>query len=231
MPELDGKVIDSQHLPETSEFSEQEFHPLVIDLIHRKIRPPFGTAISSATRKFLKVDPAFYPSGVLECDATVTTVAGDVGETTLNSYQIPLNTISRNYTGAGSSGLFFRKAGNTFRITARGIYTTDDATANVAIKLKIGSTTYHTITTTGATVTNTPWNIDWLVIVPTIGSTGTAESQVVANTNNVKKDSASTSTQTIDTTANQTISLTATWASGDAGDTISIRQFVVELIN
>jgi len=139
--------------------------------------------------------------------------------------------ISRNYTGSGTSGKEFRNAGNTFRIWAAGRMTTDDATATVAIKLKVGSTTYHTITTTGATVTNAPWYVNWTIIVPTIGSSGTAESFAEASTNNVRKDSASTATQTIDTTAAQTISITATWTSGSAGDDISIRQFLIELIN
>src|SRR3990167_1546252 len=203
-----------------------------INNFHRRIQVIPSTNRAVSTKHFLKLSPDFYISGVLKADATVVSVDGDPGtEATLNSYAIPLNMISRNYTGSGTSGKEFRHAGNTFRIWACGRMTTDDATATVAIKLKVGSTTYHTITTTGATVTNAPWYVNWTIIVPTIGSSGTAESFAEASTNNVRKDSASTATQTLDTTAAQTISITATWTSGSAGDDISIRQFLIELIN
>lgn len=215
------------------ETEKNSFDFFQIDFVNRLIKNiPFIT-IGSSTKSFLKVSPDFLLSGVLKADASVTSVLGSASETTLSTYTIPLNTISRNYTGAATSSgpRDWRDAGNIFRIHASGIYTTDDATANVAIALKVGSTTYHTITTTGATVTNAPWYIDWTFIVATIGSSGTTESFVKAQTNNVNKDSGGTSTIAIDTTADQAISLTATWASGDAGDTISVRQFMVELLN
>ena len=216
---------------ENKEQSPYEQGIFRIDFFNKLIKNLSTSNIATSTRKFLKLRPEFLLSGVLEADATVVSVAGNAGETTLNSYTIPLNTISRNQSGTATSGTFFKKAGNVFRIRASGRYTTDDATATVAIALKVGSTTYHTITTTGATVSNAPWNIDWLIIVATIGSSGTVESQCTAKTNNVNKDSANTATIAIDTTANQTISLTATWTSGSAGDSLSIRQFIVELLN
>lgn len=219
--------IFSDKLPDNS-YEQGIFR---IDFINRLIKNlPTGN-IATSTRKFLKLRPEFLLSGVLEADVTVVSVAGTAGETTLNSYTIPLNTISRNQSGTATSGTFFKKAGNVFRVRAAGRYTTDDATATVAIACKVGSTTYHTITTTGATVSNAPWNIDWLIIVATIGSSGTVESQCIAKTNNVNKDSANTATIAIDTTANQIISLTATWTSGSAGDNLSIRQFLIELLN
>lgn len=219
---------------ETKELNttEGDSRLFVIDFSNRVIKNVPTKNIASDTRKFLKLHPDFFLSGVLKADATVTSVDGDPGtEATLNSYTIPLNTISRNQSGTATTGKNFRHAGNAFRIRAAGRYTTDDATATVALALKVGSTTYHTITTTAATVTNAPWMVDWLVIIPTIGTSGTAESYVSAKTNNVNKDAASTATQTIDTTAAQIISITATWTSGSAGDDISIRQFLIELIN
>lgn len=225
-PGLDDLPILSEALPEESPIFR-------IDTIHRLIRNIPTQQIGSSSRAFLKLSPDFLLSGVLRVDPTVTSVAGTAGETTLNSYVVPANMISRNYTGSGTGTgtRDFRFAGNTFRIWAAGRYTTDDATSTVAIALKVGSTTYHTITTTGATVTNAPWFVNWTVIVATIGSSGTAESWAEAQTNNVNKDSASTATQTIDTTASQTISLTATWTGGSAGDNISIRQFILEILN
>lgn len=220
-----------------NETPTQGDNPFIIDYENRKIQVLPGVNIAVNSRKFLKLTEDFLPSGVLKADATVVVVAGDASETTLNSYVVPLNTISRNYSGAASASgpQKYRDAGNTFRVWAAGVYTTDDSTATVAIKLELNNgaadTTYHTITTTGATVTNAPWYIDWMFIVSAIGSSGTAETYVTAKTNNVNKDVGGTSALTLDTTLAQTIKMTATWASGDAADSISIRQFLIELIN
>ena len=230
-------IEEEQPIEESKSFeftkSQDSSNIFVIDYTNRKIRVLPGVNIATSTKKFLKLSPDFLISGVLECDATVTSVDGDPGtEATLNSYAIPLNMISRNLGDtAATSGRDFRKAGNAFRVRAAGRYTTDDAASTVALALKVGSTTYHTITTTAATVTNAPWMIDWFFIVSAIGASGTAESYASAKTNNINKDAASTATITIDTTAAQTISLTATWTGGSAGDDISIRQFSVELLN
>lgn len=213
-------------------FSYSQSNPFLIDHVNRLIRTLPTTATATASRNFLKLRPEFLVSGILECDATVTTVAGtEASPVSLNSYTIPLNTISRNYAGSGTSGTKFRKAGNTFRIRAAGIYTTDDATATFSLGLSVGGTTYHNIGSTGATVTNAPWMIDWLFIVSAIGSSGTAESYVSAKINNVNKDVGQTATIAIDTTAANIILLQTVFTSGSAGDSISIRQFIVELLN
>ncbi len=209
-----------------------QYFPFVIDYNNRIIRVIPGVERATATRKFLKLRPEFLLSGVLECDTTVVSVAGTAGETTLNSYTVPLNTISRNMANtAATSGRDFKKTGNAFRIRASGPYTTDDALALITLNLKVGSTTHLTVSNTQATVTNAQWCIDWLLIIATIGSSGTSESAVTAFVNNIAKSTSTTATVAIDTTAAQIISLTATWSGGSAGDTISIRQFLVELIN
>lgn len=183
------------------------------------IKPVVATATS--TRKFLKIHPDFLVSGVLEADATITTTAAAT-ETTLNSYTVPLNSISRNDSNT-------EKAGNVFRIWAAGTYGTNNGVDTCSIRLKVGSTTYHTITTTAGIVTDVPWYINWTIIISATGASGTAESFAESRFNNLNKDSGSTATRTIDTTADQTISITEQWA--DAGNTISIRQFMVELLN
>lgn len=222
--EDERKVIEFSKSPFTVDFGTGSLRRAALNERSGKIRVSPTFPIGTASRRFLKIHPDFLISGVLEADATVTSVAGTAAETTLNSYTIPLNTISRNDTQT-------EKAGNVFRVWAAGRYTTDDATSTVAIALKVGGTTHHTITTTGATVTDVPWHINWVFIVSAIGSSGTAESQCEAKTNNVNKDSANTATITINTTIAQAITLTATWTGGSAGDNISIRQFIVELIN
>lgn len=208
-----------------------EASPFMIDYTNRLIRPIPSATSATASQKFLKLNRAFLPSGVVECDATVVSVIGTAAASPLNSYVIPLNTISRNYAGSGTSGTEFRKAGNAFRVRAAGIYTTDDATATFSLGLSVGGTTYHNIGSTAATVTAAPWNIDWLFIVSAIGSSGTVESQLSAKINNVNKDSAQTGTIAINTTVANTILLQTVFTSGSAGDSISIRQFMVELLN
>lgn len=207
------------------------------DFVNRKIRTVPVQAIASSTRKFMKLHPDFLLSGVLESISSETQVLGSAGATTLATYTIPLNSISRNYAGSATSSgsKDWRNTGNVFRITASGMYTTDDGTSTVAIACKVGSTTYHTITTTAGTISNAPWRIEWVFTVKTIGASGKAFSYASAKTNNVNKDSVQTTAGgvTIDTTVSpgQAISLTATWSSGDSGDSITIRQFLIELLN
>lgn len=219
-------------LKEEQEWDRVDVHPFEIvyhdkraaNNIAGKIVPVQYARKGGSSFKFLKLSPDFLVSGILEADATTTTVSGTASETTLNSYSVPANSISRNDSRT-------EKAGNVFRIWAAGVYTTDDATATVSIRCKVGSTTYHTLTSTGATVTNAPWYVNWTVIISAIGTSGTAESFAECSINNVGKDAGSTATQTIDTTASQTISLTGQFTGGSSGDSITIRQFLVELIN
>ena len=209
--EEESEEEDSEELEFPDEFGEKEEDEILS--FYEMRSHPVGTPLVGTSPK---LRDKFTLSGVLKSDPTVLSVAGTAGETTLNSYAFLANEWHPNMT---------------VRVRAAGRYTTDDATATVAIALKVGSTTYHTITTTAATVTNAPWCIDWLLVVNTTGSSGTMESQASAKTNNVNKDSANTATIAIDTTAGQTLSATATWTSGSAGDNISIRQFLVELLN
>jgi len=162
----------------------------------------------------IKLRDIFTISGTLKSEGSVVTVAGNVSETTLKSFQFLIN---EWYIGT------------TVRVHAAGVYTTDDASSNVAIKLKVGSTTYHTVTTSAGTTTSAPWCLDWTFIVTALGATGTAESYVSAKTNNTNKDSGGTAAITLDTTAQQLLAITATWASGDAADSISIRQFIIKI--
>ncbi len=232
LPRSEVRPLVTPLSSESDEFETVDTHPFQIvysdkrgaQQISGKIIPVKAPLKGGSGFKFLKLSPDFLLSGVLEASATVTAVAGNAGETTLNTYTVPLNSISRNDTRT-------ENVGNVFRVHAAGRYTTDDATATVALKLKVGSTTYHTLTSTGATVTNAPWRVTWTIMISAIGTSGTAESFAEAAINNVNKDSPSTATQAIDTTVAQAISLTATWTSGDAADGISIRQFLIELLN
>lgn len=164
----------------------------------------------------IKNSKHFVLSGVAVCDNTTLAVDGTQTETTLNSFVFDPNALHKRVC---------------VRVWAAGTYTTDDATATVALNLKTSSATLHTISTTGATVGGVPWFIDCRFIVTEIGSSGTVESFAHAQTNNVNKDSSNTTTLSFNTVTNQTLSLTATWSSGSAGDSITIRQWIVEILN
>ncbi len=215
-----------------SESRRNEDFPFVIDFTNRRITPNRGTDRAVSSKSFLKLRPEFNISGILKADATTTTVDGNDSETTLNSYVVPLNTISRNYAGSGSTGQFFFEAGNVFRIWAAGIYSITGGTPTCSLSLDFNSTAYHIVTSLTANATNRPWWVEWTVIIPTIGSSGTAESFARASFDNTHRDEESTGTQTIDTTIAQTIAITGDWGGG-AADTnvLTIRQFLVELMN
>lgn len=206
--------------------------PFVIDYFNRIIRVLPSMNISSTSKKFLKLQPEFLVSGTLEGNTLVATVAGTDPETDLVTYTIPLNTISRNMANtAATSGRDFRKAGNIFRVRVSGTYTTDDAVATFSLLAKVGGSTWHTITSTGAIVTDQPWAIDCYIIIATIGASGTAESYISAKINNVNKDTSGTSTFSIDTTSANSLTVSASWTGGSAGDNVKIRQHIVELLN
>lgn len=216
-------ATDERSIRGAQEYLDIAYHFMQIDFTNRLIRPIPGVFIATTTKKFLKLAREFKPSGVLVADATPVAVAGTTTGT-LASYTIPLNTISRNDEVRDP-------AGNVFRVTAWGRYTTDDDTATVTINLRVGGTTYHSIVSTGLTATNAFWRIDWNIIIKTIGTSGTAESYASAKINNVNKDNGSTSSKAIDTTLDQDIDITTSWTSGDAGDGISLRGWMVELLN
>lgn len=222
---LDFKTLD--------EFKNISYHPFLINYEHRRLQPIPGMDIATSSRKFLKLSPDFYLSGTLASIQSNKVVAGTDSATQMVIYNIPLNMISRNYSGGASASgpKDWRDRGNIFRIIASGFYTTDDATATVSIACRVGAVTFHTITTTAATVTNAPWILDWVFSVTAIGSSGTVESSVRASTNNINKDAVATTAPALNTTTNREVDLRITWTSGSAGDSLTVNQAFLELLN
>lgn len=156
-------------------------------------------------------------SGTVKADYAVTTVANTITETALNSYSIPANSLAAN---------------RVIRVTATGVYSTANATDTVTLRGRIAATTWHSIVSTAATVTNVQWSASWVIIVATTGAAGTAESQLPwAFVNSVFKSDPATAVKSIDTTLARTLDITAQWSAAAAGNTISIRQFAVEVLN
>lgn len=156
-------------------------------------------------------------SGVVKADYTVASVANTTTETSLNSYSIPAATLEVN---------------RALLIKATGVYGTANATDTITLRMKVGGATWHTIVSTPASVTNAQWSVEWLIIVATTGAGGAAESQLPgAFINSVFKSDPNTATESIDTTTSRTLEITAQWSAAASANTISIRQFVVEVHN
>lgn len=154
--------------------------------------------------------------------STITTVTASV-----------VGTTETNLATIGLTSPEIDLVGKTVRVTALGTYTSD---ATRTFTLRIGSgtaptTEWNSVVSTAATATNQPWNLTWYGIVGTIGSSGTLEAQMTGSINNVMKNDANTATVTVNTTTSLTIALTAQWSASTAGNSITIRQFIVEALN
>lgn len=164
------------------------------------------------------------PVGTLFIQTATGTIANSTTETAISS------------TGVGSlvlpAGFFV--AGRSLRISARGIRS-NLLTPTMRLKLKFGSTA---ILDTGAiasiTETNGLITFDGLITCRTTGGSGTVFSQGAYGQIGLTptlSQIVSTGTVTVDTTASQTISLTATWGVANALNTISLTNFIVESIS
>ena len=198
-------------------FDEDTHDSIVKGSFNRRLIP-----IRTATvGRSVKLRDLFTLSGAVASDSTVVTV-----------------------TAAGSSGaqtdlksfMFFPNewhVGMLVRITALGVIT-DDGTR--VCKLSLGSglaashTEWNSMTSTSATVTNSPWSLTWYGIVTTIGASGTLEAQMKGDINRVNKDDPNTAAVALATNTAITVALTADWDGTDAGNSISIRQWIVEIL-
>lgn len=119
------------------------------------------------------------------------------------------------------------------RLSVNGLYTTANASDTLTLKVKIGSTTLSSIVSTAATVTDAPYTFVFLGTIRSVGS-GTAasiESGIAAVINDVDKTATQGTASTFDSTATQTLSCTATWSNALSGNTMTIQQGVLEILN
>lgn len=182
----------------------------------RALIPPLTPTVGRS----VKLRDKFTLSGSVACDSTVVTVTanGSSGaETDLKSFKFFPN---EWHVGMG------------IRIVANGVITDDGATT---CTLRIGSglaatSEWNSAASTAATVTNSPWNLEWYGIVTTLGATGTIEAQMKGAINRVNKDDPNTAAITFNTTSAITLALTADWSGSGAGNSISVRQWIIEIL-
>lgn len=196
-------------LPSSREDSE-EFYA-------RRIIPTSATTVGRS----IKLRDVFTISGAIEVNSTVATVSTDshtTTETTLGSFTFFKNEFHPDML---------------IRLTALGTYTSD-GTRTVTLKVGSGAapvTEWNSIASTAASTTNQPWSLTWYGVIKTIGPSGTLEAQLIGSINNVSKNDANSATVAIDTTGNLILNLTATWSASNASNSITIRQYILEIIN
>lgn len=178
------------------------------------------TTIATAGRS-IKLRNFFTTSGVIASNSTVVTVtaAGSSGaQTDLKSFVF--------YPNEWHIGM-------CVRVIANGIITADGTRV---CKISLGSglaaahTEWNSMTLTAATITDAPWNLEWYGIVTTLGASGTLEAQMKGAMNRVNKDDPNTAAVALASTTSITLALTADWDGTDAGNSISIRQFLIEIL-
>lgn len=159
------------------------------------------------------------PSDVLYANAADSaTVTNTVTETAFDaSYTIPANQL---------------RVGDIIRIKGFAIATGTNSTDTLIVKVKIGSTALIT-TATVDVANNDIAEFETNLVIRTIGSSGTfvaygSHSLGVPGT--ATKRSNSVASTTINTTATQAVTVTATWSVADPGNVVLLRALTVERV-
>ena len=128
------------------------------------------------------------------------------------------------------------RVGTVLRVTARGVISATGA-PTLGLAFRIGGTQ---VIATGAaaigTVTNQGWSMQVEVVVIALGISGTAEVQGEARTPTTTTDGRwlgmpSTAAATVDSTVDNVLDLTAQWSAAAAGNTLTLRSLIVEVLN
>lgn len=169
-----------------------------------------------------------YLAGVIFTQVQTVTIANTTSETTglgtgIGSLSLPANSL---------------RVGKTLRVTLMG-YMSFTGTVTLTPKLKLGSTLIDTgsaAPSLSGTVINQSWKFEALCTVYSIGAGGTLWTQGFftygTSTTAIQGfGRENTSTVSLDTTASQTIDFTFTWSVADAGNTITITNVLIEVLN
>lgn len=127
--------------------------------------------------------------------------------------------------------------GRVIKIKAWGFYSSTGS-PNITLKVKFGSTTllnFGPITAPWVS-SSRRWSIDATITVRAIGASGSVQCEgeariPTANDNETHSRPVANSTTTIDTTAAQTLTISATHSISNYANTITMTQFVAEVLN
>jgi len=127
-------------------------------------------------------------------------------------------------------------AGTALRVKAQGVYGTDATPPTLRLKLKLNSTLVADTTafTTTGSLTNRGWELDAEIMVTDDGVGGEVEAQAKASFSTGATTAAivhmpNAAPVSVDLSAVTSIVLTAQWGTADADNTITVRQFLVNL--
>lgn len=162
--------------------------------------------------------------GTLFTQTNTVTVANTAAETAITGTGVGTLTLPAN----------FFVAGKTIRFYARGFHSST-ANPNVTVKFKLGSTTIMTTATvSGGNGSNDGFVAFGDITCRTTGGSGTVIGQgqyLELHSSAAILGMVSTGTTTIDTTASQAVSVTFTWGTASASNTISCTNFTLEALN
>lgn len=130
------------------------------------------------------------------------------------------------------------RKGSSFRIRAAGIYSTAAAGLNMTTRLTDGTVFWASTGTigAGASQVNRSWDFDITCVVTATGTSGKLEIQGYARRSNSTSgtqtmDLENTAEITINTTIAKTVNLQHAWGTADPLNTITLRQWSVEMVN
>lgn len=157
------------------------------------------------------------------------TVASTASETTLLSS-----------TGSAGGLLLLKDGfttGKTYRVSGCGVFS-NTGTPTLNIKVKFGSTAILATgdITTVTAASDREFSFSGLITVKSLGASGTVNGQgifveTLATGVSLNYPMTNAAAVTVDTTANQTVNVTATWGASSASNTITLTNFVLEELN
>lgn len=169
------------------------------------------------------------PARVLAVGTSSPAVTNTVTETTLVPTVTGSVTLAANYFVAGKA----------IRLTCKGLLTTAAVPGTLQIRVRLGGIGGTVIFDTGAEtptalLTDSLWEVSGVIVCRTTGGTGTVMGQadfyheVAAVGAPYSWPMINTSAVTIDTTASQAVNIAAQWGTADAGNSISLTDFILE---
>lgn len=164
-------------------------------------------------------------TGVVKTDWVATTVTNTVTETVLDTCgTFGQPTLQPNALRIGSQ----------IRQRMSGVYYTANGADTVLLRINDGATHWAGVTSPVGQVTGSPFFLEWLTIVKSIGAAGHIDTDIVTakfGTNYAQTITANSLDYVIDTTTARTLSITATWSNALAGNAIQFRQYTCEFLN
>lgn len=120
-------------------------------------------------------------------------------------------------------------ANKIFIVRCFGKLSVDDGANDVTLRIKIGTVTVGTLVSTPKIVTDEPWHAKSFITIRTIGAGGTvsSHSDMLIEDTHLHEH---ISSQAIDTTAANNITVTAQWTTADANDIITVDQGFLEVL-